>query len=205
MSSSLESWLEDLAAKQPTPGGGAAAGMLVATAAALAGMVANYTTGTKWQDREEKMTEIVGQAAEMRRRALGLMQADEAAFAAVGAAYKLAKESDEQKAVRQAAIHAAITLAADPPVRVVRLATEVIGLLEQLLAAGNPNVVSDVAVAASSARAAIESAVVNIEINAVLITDQKERKRLGVVVKDVAAPLARADALVAAVRRSITA
>ena len=60
----MSDWLDQLAGRTPAPGGGAVAALCAASAAALLEMVANYTTGKKWADREETMKAIVTEAAE---------------------------------------------------------------------------------------------------------------------------------------------
>ena len=80
-------------------------------------------------------------------------------------AYALPKETDEEKQARSAAITQALAGAARPPADVVRLALLLVSLAEELLPAGNRNVITDVAAAAEAARAAAVTAQVNIEVN----------------------------------------
>ena len=164
-------WLSALADRTPTPGGGAAAAMSAATSAALIGMVTNYTTGARYADREARMAELNAESAYLAADAIGLAAADEEAFGAVGAAYQLPKDSDEEKATRREAIQRALVGAAVPPARTGRLALRLVEIAAELVESGNPNVISDVAVAASLARAALEAAVVNVEINRSQIRD----------------------------------
>jgi formiminotetrahydrofolate cyclodeaminase len=172
-------WLGVLGSRTPTPGGGAAAAMLAAVSASLLQMVSLYTTGQRWSDREERMLEIAAEAADLRAAALELAHADELAFASVGAAYGLPKGSDEERARHQAAVQEALLGAVQPPLRVGELSVRLVALATELAGAGNPNVISDVAVASSSARAALESAVVNIEINRGSLRDPGVVARLG--------------------------
>ena len=177
--------------------------MAAAAAASLVGMVSIYTTGPKWQDRESEMQNVHDQAAAQRTRALELMQADELAFAAVGAAYALPRGTEEEKETRERAIQQALAKAADPPRQVAVLATEIITLAATLVSRGNGSVISDVAVAASFARAALEAALVNIEINANLLHDQELKDELAQAVAACETAMQQAEAVVAAVRRRI--
>jgi formiminotetrahydrofolate cyclodeaminase len=176
--STLDSWLGELASRTPTPGGGAVAALAAATSAALVGMVTNYTTGAKWADREERMHELNAEAAGLRAAALELAEQDAVAFAEVGAAYRLPKETDADKAVRAEAIQRALVAAARPPRETGELAVRLVTIADELVVAGNPNVVSDVAVAASNARSALEAAIVNIEINTAQIRDEASKVAL---------------------------
>lgn len=196
----IEGWLERLASKTPTPGGGAAAALSAAVAAGLVGMVTSYTTGPTYADRESRMNELQAEAAKLRADALTLADDDEAAFGAVGAAYGLPKDTDAGKETRRVAIERALIGAAEPPTRTGLVAARLVEIAAELVAASNPNVVSDVAVAASCARSAIESAIVNVEINRGLLRNDTEVARLTEVVATLAAALPAADDVITAVR-----
>lgn len=171
---SIHAWLNSLSSRTPAPGGGAATGLTAATAAGLASMVASYTTGERWLDKSDRMQEIDIRAAGLRLRALELMRLDEEAFEAVGAAYGLAKEDP----TRREKIQISLRHAADPPVAVGGVVVELLEILRTLAGEGNPNVVSDVAIAAAMADAALISSIVNIEINQKLISNDEFNAQL---------------------------
>jgi len=201
---SMAGWLEALASSAPAPGGGAAAGVEVAIAAALVEMVCNLTIGKPaYAEHDAAMTAARDRARTIRTEAVELVGEDEAAFSAVIAAYKLPRESDSERAARSAAIQQALTRAADVPRRTARAAAESLGLGEAIVAGANPNVISDIAAAAASARAALDTARVNIEINAVSITDPTLGAALAAAVAEIATELDRADRLVATVRERL--
>ncbi len=199
----VDAWLAELASRSPAPGGGAAAALCAATAAGLIGMVTAYTTGPRWADRQERMRQLNDEAARLRTAAVGVADDDAAAFSAVGAAYKLPAETDEQKEVRRASIQQALIGAAGPPAQAGRLAARLVQLAQELVDSSNPNVVSDVAVAASAARAALESAIVNVEINLRQLHDPRETARLGSIVSDLETAIGAAGRVVGAVREKL--
>lgn len=199
----INDWLESLAAKVPTPGGGAVAALAAAVAAAQLGMVAAYTTGPKWQDREERMQELSAELADLRAAALGLVSADAKAFSAVGAAYQLPKETEAEKTARKVAIQQSLALAADPSAKTAQLATHLVKIAEEIAASGNPSVISDVAVSASVARAALESAIVNIEINEHALEDLGTKQDLKQAVVDATEAIQDADVVIETVRDQI--
>lgn len=196
-------WLGALASRTPAPGGGAAAAVCAATSASLLRMVASYTTGEKWSDRADAMVALVDDVASLGARAVGLADADIAAFAAVGAAYSLPKATDEEKAARRLAIQEALIGAAEPPVLTGELAVTLVAVAGELAESGNPSVVSDVAVASSMARSALESAIVNIEINRAQIRDDDVVKRLTDVVERLTDAIGDADRVTAIVRQKV--
>lgn len=167
----MSDWLGQLADRTPAPGGGAVAALCAASSAALLEMVANYTTGGKWADREEVMKAVLAEAAELRARAAQLAQDDAEAFGAVGAAYGLPRSTPEEKATRRAAIEEATRGAAEPPVQVGRVATRLVALADGMVEPANPNVLSDVGVAAATARAALSGSITNIVVNAAFLGD----------------------------------
>lgn len=174
----MSDWLGELADRTPAPGGGAVAALCAASAAALLEMVANYTTGKKWADREEAMRDIIGEVAELRARAAQLAVDDAAAFGAVGEAYGLPKATDEEKAARSAAIQRATLAAAEPPVQTGRLAVRLVAIADTMVDPANPNVLSDVGVAAATARAALSGSITNITVNAAFLTDDDAARGL---------------------------
>jgi formiminotetrahydrofolate cyclodeaminase len=203
MTKSVETWLQELADRTPTPGGGGAAALTAAISAALIGMVTAYTTGEKWQDTEARMKELNAEAAELRAAALGLVAEDEAAFAAVGAAYRRPRGTDAEKSERAAAIQAALVEAAQPPARVARVARRLVDIAGELVESGNPNVVSDVGVASATAQAALQGAVLNIEINLRQITDRQAGTDLRAEVALATDSIERAGAVTERVREAI--
>jgi len=197
----IEAFLGELAARVPAPGGGATAALHAAQAAALLAMVARYSDGPRYD--AEFMGGLVTRADQLRDEALALAEADAAAFGAVADAYRLPKDTDEEKQARSAAVAEAVAGAAGPPASVVRLARVLTDMAEELLPAGNRNVITDVAAAAEAARAAAVTARVNIEVNLRSIKDPAlvaEFTATAAVTDEI---IERADRVVAAVREEI--
>ena len=198
----IAAFLGQLAARVPAPGGGATAALHAAQSAALVGMVARYSNGARYD--AELMARIRTEADILRDQALTLAEDDAAAFGAVSAAYQLPKETAELQEARSAAIAEALIGATRPPGEVIRTALRLIELAEELLPAGNRNVITDVAAAAEAARAAAVTARVNIEVNLRGINDAAIRSELTATADVTDEIMARADRIVAVVRAEIT-
>ncbi|WP_410631017.1 cyclodeaminase/cyclohydrolase family protein [Amycolatopsis sp. cmx-4-83] len=199
-------WLGELASGASTPGGGAAAALNAAVGTALVSMVCNLTIGKpKFAAHEDALKVTLARAEELRRQAVGLADEDERAFGNVVAAYKLPKATDEEKRARSAAIQDALVGAADVPLRTAALAAEVIDLAGSIVDTSNPNVLSDVAVAAASAKSALSSAVVNVEVNLASMTAGERRDTFAARIAEHAAAAERADAVIRLVRERIAA
>ncbi|WP_247045498.1 cyclodeaminase/cyclohydrolase family protein [Arthrobacter rhizosphaerae] len=177
-SETISGYLTRLASREPTPGGGAAAAIHAAQGAALVGMVARYTTGTKYEQHAELVARIIASADRLVVEALRLADADQHAFQGVIDAYKLPTGTDDLKVARTAAVQDALILAAKTPAQLILLAGAVVDLATELFEVANSNVISDVAAAVDAARAAATTARVNIDINVVAIKDTEARARL---------------------------
>lgn len=169
---SVESFLDALASKSPTPGGGSAVAVLGAMGAALVSMVANLTIGKKnYEAVEAEMREMLGAADQLRGRILALVAADIAAFDQVMAAYGLPKETEADKASRSEAIQMGLKAATEVPLACAELCREVILLSRSVAEKGNRNVISDAGVAVLAAHAGFRSAVLNVHVNTGTIRD----------------------------------
>lgn len=165
----LEQFLDRLASADPTPGGGSAAALAGATAAALVAMVARISQGKGPADALAAMVE----RAERSRSALTALIADDAlAFEAVRAAWRLPRDSEEAQAARRAAVQEALRGATEVPLRVAREALAALELTPELARTGTASALSDVAAAALLGYAAVNGALYNARINLKGITDQ---------------------------------
>ena len=170
----LQTFLDQLASKASTPGGGSAAAIMGAMGAALVSMVANLTVGKqKYQDVEEEMQGFLERSEDMRSRLTGMIQADIDVFDKVMAAYGMARETDAEKAARSGAIQAALKEATDVPLACAQLCADVIELCRPVAEKGNLNVISDAGVAVLAAHAALRSAALNVYINIGGIRDEE--------------------------------
>lgn len=177
-SETLSTYLDRLASREPTPGGGAAAAVSAAQAAALIGMVARYTTGSRYEQHAAAVQEIIEASEQLGRKALSLAEADEQAFRQVIDSYKLPAGTEEEKSARTEAVDSALVGAAEVPAALLLLARRAVETAAELSGIANPMVISDVAAAAAAIRAAVTTAQVNIEVNAAGIADPDAKARL---------------------------
>ena len=163
---SVTSFLDALASGAPTPGGGGAAALSGAMAAALISMVCNLTIGRqRYADAEGEMRQVLSRAEMLREELQQLAEDDVVAFNRLSAAYKLPRVTEADTAIRRDAIQAALRRATDVPLRTARAAAAVLPLCPPVAERGNQAAVSDVGVSAHLAQAAVRSALLNVEIN----------------------------------------
>jgi len=167
-------FLEKTASSSPVPGGGSVAALSAALAAGLTEMVAGLTVGRKgFETVEPEMTSVLQRAEALRARLVDDIQRDSDAYDQVLAAYRLPKNTRDEKAQRSRTIQAELVQAALVPLEVARIALEILGLAEAVVTRGNPNAVTDGAVAAMLARTAGLAALYNVKINLGSIKDRE--------------------------------
>ncbi|MCA1224160.1 cyclodeaminase/cyclohydrolase family protein [Streptomyces sp. 8L] len=199
----LGTFIDQLAARLPAPGGGAVGALHTAQAAALLAMVARYSDGSAYDAHRTEIDGVVTAADRASARALLLAQEDAAAFTAVTRAYRLPRGTARERAVRSAAVATALEEAAAPPVETVGLAGELVVLAERLVPVGNRHVLGDVGAAAETLRAAAGIACLTVSANLAGITAERPRDRLLAAVEDAEGVMERAAAVAAAVRSAI--
>lgn len=169
----VASYAAAVAADSPAPGGGSVAGVVGALAAALTEMVCHLSIGrAAGTATGAELAATLERASTLRTRLLELADDDEAAYSRYVTATRLPKRTDAEKSNRHAALQRALGTAADVPLAVATACQQTLDGLEPLATSGNKHVVSDVIVAALCAEVAARAAVLNVEVNARLMTDK---------------------------------
>lgn len=164
-------FLEQLAAPTAVPGGGSASAAAGAMAAGLAAMVAGMSRGKKaYAGFDVELTDALARLGALQEELTGAIDADAACYEAVMLAYKaqrnaLAEQAPNQSKAATLDVAAALRGATAVPLRVAECAAEVRGLVAALRTKTNPKMGSDLTVADALARAAVEGALANVEIN----------------------------------------
>ena len=158
----VEPFLEQLAAPTATPGGGSAAAAAGAMAAGLAHMVAAMSRGKKaYLQYQSQLSTVIARLAQLREELKAAIDADAESYNAVMNAYKQARESTDGDVI----IDAALKQATRVPLSVAEQAREVAELAAKLGPITNPSMKSDLTTASALAKAAIEGALANVDIN----------------------------------------
>ncbi len=170
---SIQDFLDQLASKKPTPGGGSVAAIMGANAAGLIGMVCNLTIGkSQYEEVEDEMRALLQKSEALRSQFVDLINKDIEAFEQVMAAYRLPKASRGEQKIRSETIQEALKKATNVPSSCIRYCAEIIQLSRAAAEKANKNVITDVGVAAEAARAALKSSTLNVYVNIAGIKDQ---------------------------------
>ncbi len=171
----VEPFIEQLAAPTATPGGGSAAAASGAMAAGLASMVASMSRGKKaYLQYESQLSEAIARLSQLREELKSAIDADAESYNVVMKAYKSAKSSDGNANFNDgdAAISSALKQATSVPLGVAEKAVEVAKIATTLKPITNPNMKSDLTTAIALAKAALEGALANVEINLDSLKDE---------------------------------
>ena len=170
----LKDYIDDAASNSPTPGGGSVSALVGALGSTMAQMAANFTVGKeKFKDVEDEVKELLARCEDACLRLLDLMEEDIAAYSIVTGAYRMPRETEEQKAQRTAKIQEALVEAMQAPLEVCRQCLYMMQAIRSLSEVANPNLSSDVGVAAIFARAAFQGAKLNVLVNLAGIKDKE--------------------------------
>ncbi|MBE3561368.1 MAG: cyclodeaminase/cyclohydrolase family protein [Ktedonobacteraceae bacterium] len=170
----LRKYLNDLASASPAPGGGSAAALSGALGAALACMVARLTQGkAKYADVQPEIEDLLQKTEQLRERFQQLIQEDIEAYGRLSAAFKLPRETEEQRAERTRIVQERLKEAALVPLEVVERAAELMDYCQRIAQIGNVNVLSDIAVAAMMATGAATGASWMVRTNLQALKDQE--------------------------------
>ncbi|MGE5400660.1 MAG: cyclodeaminase/cyclohydrolase family protein [Ignavibacteriales bacterium] len=166
LSKTMKEYLDELSSNSPTPGGGNVSALCGSLASCLGTMVCNLTIGKKkYLEIEPEMIDIKGKMENYKEHFLQLAAKDNEAFDNVMNAFKLPKESEEDKQLRTQKIDEATFGAAEVPAEVIKTCHEVLPLIRIVAEKGNQNSLSDAGVAALLISTAAQGAYLNVLIN----------------------------------------
>jgi formiminotetrahydrofolate cyclodeaminase len=169
----IQEYINDLSSSSPTPGGGNVSAFCGVLACSLGAMVCNLTTGKKkYADVENEIKEVLSKLEELKSQFLKLAEEDNKAFDKVMEAFKLPKETDDEKKIRSDRIEKATLEAAAVPSQVIETCRSVYPLIKIIAEKGNQNSLSDAGVAASLLLTASEGAFLNVMINCTSLSNK---------------------------------
>jgi len=188
----LQTYLDDAGSGKPAPGGGSVSACVGALGAALVAMVCNLTIGKeKFADVEGEVKDLVAKADAVRDRLEKLLQDDTVAYNGVIAAYRMPKDTEEEKAARHKAVQDGLIVAANVPLDICREALEVCRLGRTAARIGNPAAITDAGIAAILGEAAAQGGALNVAINLGSIEDtvyvEQTRAEIGEILSEAVA------------------
>lgn len=178
---STAQFLEKLASKAPTPGGGGAAALAGAVGISLGNMTGSLTVGKKkYASVEEEMIELNKKAEGLREQLYELIEKDAEVFMPVSKAYGIPKDDPDRDEVMEEALKGAVTV----PYEIVVKCCEALEIIKEYADKGSVIAISDAGCAASMCKAAMESAALNVYVNTKPMKDREYAEMLNVKVRE---------------------
>lgn len=172
VSMELGAFTDEVSRGTPAPGGGSLAALAGALAAALASMVANLSFAKRELSAHQADMEQSAMACQtLKDDLLRAVDEDTAAFESVLVAMRMPKDTDAQRAARDAAIQDGYERATDVPLRTAELSLEALRLCRAVAEHGMSASITDVGMGAALARAGVQGGLDNVRINLGSIRD----------------------------------
>lgn len=170
---SCEKFADELNSSAPVPGGGSVAALVGSLGAALAGMVGALTTGKKkYAEYEDDIQRILKEAKSLQDELMSQIDRDAENFLPLSKCYGLPRSTDEERAIREQKMQAALKRAVSAPIDIVKIAYKALKLQEELTEKGSKLAVSDVGCGALCLKASMQMAWLNVIINLKSIHDE---------------------------------
>jgi len=173
---SIQLYLDDLAARKPAPGGGSVGALAGTLAAGLVSMVANFSLG-KEPCCDAKISEVLQESERVRKRLSELVDEDVKVYQKVSSAFKLPKNTPQEKEKRKEEVQTALKEAAKVPLEITKLALRIGELNKELFSLANPGLISDIGVSLALADSSVEIGALNVGINLSSIKDEEFCKK----------------------------
>ena len=171
----IDSFNALLASRAAVPGGGGASALAASLGAALGSMVANLTLGKKkYAQYENELNAFLAELEELRIECQNLMDEDAKSFEPLSRAYSIPKDAPN----RGAEMERCLRLAAEPPMKIARLACRGILIHQRLEEIGSVLAVSDVGTGVIMFWAALYGAAMNVRVNTKLMIDLEYAEKL---------------------------
>jgi len=171
----VTAYMDLMASDAPAPGGGSASALCGAQGASLAAMVAGLTIGKKkYPDDQELCQKAAQEGMALKQALLDQVDRDTEAFNLVSAAFKLPKETDEDKVARSKAIADATLVATQVPFETMQITAKALELAASLVGHSNRSAASDLGVASLNLLSCMKGAWLNVLINLGGVKDEEK-------------------------------
>ena len=169
----VKEYLDILISDEPAPGGGSVSALAGAQGAALMSMVCDLTImKKKYADDHQLCEGLKAEARELYTELSAAIDKDTDAYNLVAAAFKMPKETDEEKAARKKAIADGTLEATKVPYSVMQMGMKGLEIADKLYGHFNTNCASDYGVGVLNFMACIKGAWLNVKINLPGVKDE---------------------------------
>lgn len=171
-------FVDKLGSKEPTPGGGAAAGVAASMGVGAIVMAMEFSNGKPLEeDEKDLLTNRINELNEIKEIFKDIIDRDATDFEPLSNAYGMPRATDEEKAARTEAIQEGLITASQPPLDLLNNAKKVFDIAEEVLPLIKKGIISDVGVGVQLLRSSILSSSLNVYINASSLKDEETKNK----------------------------
>ncbi len=166
----VKEFISEVDSNSPAPGGGSVSALASTFGVSLSRMVSHLTIGKKkFLELDEKIRidyeDNFITLNNIKEELIPLIDNDTLAYNIVMKAYKMPKETDVEKKLRNEAIEKATIEAIKVPHEIARLSYKALEVIIKMLPYGNKNAISDIGVGTLLLYTGLEGAIMNVKIN----------------------------------------
>lgn len=167
----VRSFLDRLGAADPVPGGGSASALAAAMAAELFKMVMAVTR-SKEEEKRDLLTPLQARVSAAADTLAGLVDRDADAYSRVRDAYRMPKETEDDRNQRDVAIQLGLREATTVPLDVLASCLELLEVAPDVVLYGRASCISDAGTGNFLALSAAMGAFLNVQANMAHILDE---------------------------------
>lgn len=171
LDNSVKDFINIVASKTPTPGGGTVSAAVTILGTSLGIMAMQFSEDKISQD-------IISILREIQEKQLPLLDEDAYAYGLVQKARALPKVTQEEKERRTSKIHEALQYAAEVPLKNIEISFKALEVLNNFAPKCNKNLASDLGVSTLILTSGIKGSALNVIINANCLKDNKTKEKL---------------------------
>lgn len=162
----ISEYMDLLASSAPTPGGGPVAAFTCAQGASLCIMVCELSIGKKkFEEYDNLLKEVLSNQKKYKEEFLNLMNQDSIDFKEMEKVFKMPKDTDEEKDLRNKAMQEAFKICLETPLNIMEIALKSISDTRRIVGKSSSLASSDLEVSALMLEAGARGALVNVKIN----------------------------------------
>ena len=173
----ITDFVNQLASDQPTPGGGAAAGVTASLGIGAILMAMIFSKTKKMTEEEQEfLLGKIDQYQQSKEVFIGIIDRDATEFEPLSNAYRMPKESEEEQAKRHQAIQEGLEIASQPPIDLVQEVDKILVDFDRVIPLIKKMIISDVGVGLQMLRSALNASSLNLYINGGQLSDEGKQK-----------------------------
>ena len=174
---SVKKFINEIAARTSSPGGGSASAAIAAIGAGLATMVGQLTYGIrKFEDVDKQIRAVLPKLFDTTQSLIPMIDKDTQAFDSYMEAMRLPKDTEDEQKIRNAKMQEGLKKAIDVPLSTMKIANSIWNEVKEVARYGNIASHSDVEVGARALEVGIWGAFRNVLINLPTIEDENYKK-----------------------------